>query len=534
MKLIQGGTLADANLESKARDRRSVDEAARLVSTVARAVHYAHQHGILHRDLKPSNILVDESGEPHVTDFGLAKLAEDNSSLTMTAAVLGTPAYMSPEQAAGQSKGLTTAADIYSLGAILYELVAGRPPFQADSTVETLRQVCEREPAGPHSLNPDVDRDLETICLKCLHKDPERRYGSAEMLADDLDRWRKGEPIQARAVNSAERIWSWCRRKPALAASLLLTSILLLIVLIGSPIAAYRINQERLRAEEATRNQSTLRRQAEDRSKLAKAQVLCDQLKFDEAEELVRGIPVPTLLTARTDAVIVFSALTDFHARHARWKEALPHSTKAVECEPADIVPYLSHLALLAAHGDVENHRRYCQELLHRFQDSTNPINGEGMTKLCLMLPTSGVDLALMERLADDGVRGRLTRNTDFISYSQFAKGLSEYRLGRFASAADWMQKSIDTPFYGDGHSRYVQSYMVLAMAKYQLNEHKEARAAFAKGSEIEQKKLPAFDGRDVGSGWYWRDSVIARCLMDEARALLEGRSSTIVDPAQK
>ncbi len=230
MKLIEGGTLAQASLKSKVQSLKSAREAAWLVETVAHAVHYAHQRGILHRDLKPTNILLDERGEPHVTDFSLAKLAEDDSSLTMSAAVLGTPAYMSPEQAAGQSKGLTTAADIYSLGAILYELLTGRPPFQAGTAVETLRQVCEQEPTPVHALNPAVDRDLETICLKCLSKDPQKRYGSAEMLADDLDRWRHGEPISARPVRSAERAWSWCRRKPVLAS---LVAALLLVFALG-------------------------------------------------------------------------------------------------------------------------------------------------------------------------------------------------------------------------------------------------------------------------------------------------------------
>src|SRR5262249_55101364 len=156
---------------------------------------------------------------------------------TMSAAVLGTPAYMSPEQAGGQTKGLTTAADIYSLGVILYELLSGRPPFRAETTVEILRQVREQEPGRLRSLNSAVDRDLETICLKCLSKEPQRRYRSAEMLAEDLVRWRNGEPIQARPINQVEKFWSWCRRKPALATSLLLILVLLLILIIGSPIA---------------------------------------------------------------------------------------------------------------------------------------------------------------------------------------------------------------------------------------------------------------------------------------------------------
>jgi eukaryotic-like serine/threonine-protein kinase len=268
MKLIPSGTLADAqqrglaghhrrdgraksseqNVPVSISSRSSMDYAARLVSKLARAVHYAHQRGILHRDLKPTNILLDEAGEPHITDFGLAKVADDDSSLTMTAAIVGTPAYMSPEQASGH-KGLTTATDIYSLGAILYEFLTGGPPFKAETTLETLRQVREEPPLRLRSLNSAVDRDLETVCLKCLNKDPTRRYASAAMLADDLNRWQKGEPIQARRVTSVEKFRSWCRRKPALAASLLASAFLLLVVAIGSPIAALLIGRERNEAE---------------------------------------------------------------------------------------------------------------------------------------------------------------------------------------------------------------------------------------------------------------------------------------------
>ncbi len=194
-----------------------------LLAQVARAVHYAHQRGILHRDLKPANILLDPQGLPHVTDFGLAKLVHQDTGLTRTEAVMGTPAYMAPEQAQGRVKELTTAADIYSLGAMLYHLLAGRPPFVAETPLQVMRCVVEEEPANPGKFMAHRDYDLETICLKCLEKDPARRYGSAEALADELDRWRRNEPILARPTTTPERVAKWAQRKPALAALVVVT-----------------------------------------------------------------------------------------------------------------------------------------------------------------------------------------------------------------------------------------------------------------------------------------------------------------------
>jgi eukaryotic-like serine/threonine-protein kinase len=213
MKLIAGESLDKRPTHYLSDPRR----AAELLWITAGAIHHAHQRGILHRDLKPANILVDAEGQPHVTDFGLAKRVEGDSDLTRSGAILGTPAYMAPEQASGKRGSVTTSTDVYGLGAIFYVLLTGKAPFGGDSVVDTLEQVRERLPEPPRKKNRHVPRDLEVICLKCLEKDARRRYASADALAGDLKRWLAGKPIMARPVGNAARFWMWCRRNPVVA-----------------------------------------------------------------------------------------------------------------------------------------------------------------------------------------------------------------------------------------------------------------------------------------------------------------------------
>jgi len=229
MKFVEGGQLdevarsATADSSCGELEPMPVRRAVELIAKVARTVHYAHEHGILHRDIKPGNILLDAKGEPHLTDFGLARLVESESSVTQTLDVLGTPSYMAPEQAMGNNAAVSSATDVYGLGAVLYQLLTGHPPFAGGTTYETIKLLENTEPRSPRLLNPKVDRDLSTICLTCLEKDPKRRYSAALALAEDLGRWLKHEPIQARHAGIFTRGRKWVRRNPTTAGLVVLS-----------------------------------------------------------------------------------------------------------------------------------------------------------------------------------------------------------------------------------------------------------------------------------------------------------------------
>jgi eukaryotic-like serine/threonine-protein kinase len=250
MDLVEGRTLTEIVRDGPL----SAQRAAKYACRIAQAIHYAHSQGVLHRDLKPSNVIIDAHDEPRITDFGLAKRMRNDFGVTVTGQVLGSPNFMPPEQTSAKHGKVAPTSDVYGIGAILYYLLTGRPPFHAETIEELLLLLRDAEPVLPRLLNTSVPHDLETICLKCLEKEPARRYPTAEALADELHRFIRDEPIQARPLPVTGKLWRWCRRRPAVAGLSASVLVLLVIVTLGSSIAAWRVNRARTSERNANRD----------------------------------------------------------------------------------------------------------------------------------------------------------------------------------------------------------------------------------------------------------------------------------------
>lgn len=337
MGFIEGESLA----AMIARNPLSPTRSANMLKKITEAMVYAHGEGVIHRDLKPANVLLDKRRNPHISDFGLAKKTTSGSQLTVTGQIIGTPSYMPPEQASGETNLIGPAADIYSLGAILYCCLTGRPPFQAANPMETLRQVVERDPVSPRQLNSQIDQDLDTICLKCLEKDPQRRYATAQDLVDELERFLNGEPIKARPISALDRSLRWCRRNPVVTT---LVAALTLTFIIGMAGISWKWREANFQQQQAEESQESEMNMATDEAEgiseieeeqdMIEVQLAMERQDFRVAHSLLEtwtqalldksGVASPDLTqqqTVQLETSLVY--FKQFVERHAEEKKKL-------------------------------------------------------------------------------------------------------------------------------------------------------------------------------------------------------------------
>ena len=533
-----------------------------LFIQVCHAVQHAHQKGIIHRDIKPSNILVtlhDGVPVPKVIDFGIAKATEgrltDATVYTELHQFIGTPAYMSPEQAEMSGLDVDTRSDIYSLGVLLYELLTGRTPFDPQELLrsgldEMRRTIREREPQRPSTrlstlldaeLTATAKRhgaeaprlvhlirgDLDWIVMKALEKDRTRRFETANALAADVQRFLKSEPVEARPPSSVYRFQKMVRRNRTLVAAC--AGILAALVLgLGLSLHLFVRERQALQLEKAARQraiaaerqEALLREQAEKGLEIERrmraiaplgellnqAGMLLSQGSFDKAEELVKNMPLIV-----PGSCSIFNVIGDQHARHGEWPAAITNFTRSIEANPSNHIAYHALAPLFIHTGDRDAYLNLRRQMLVQFATDRDPVVAERMAKDCMIVPPPPQALPVLARMADTAYAAGPT-NQDW-PYFEFVKSLAEYRQGHFASATRLAQGVVARP---DEPARTAEAYCVLAMAQHGQKNPAEAVVALRQARELVREKLEHY------KGFNWNDSLLAQQLLREANGLIE------------
>ena len=504
----QGGGL-DQKIAGKP---QNIEESAKLIETLSRAMEVAHQQEIIHRDLKPANILLSSEGEPKITDFGLAKRMDDDSNQTKTGAVMGTPSYMPPEQASSSIETLGPAADTYALGAILYHLLTGRPPFQSETQLDTLMQVISDDPVPPSRLNSNVPADLETICLKCLQKDIKRRYTTAAALAEDLRRFQTGEPIAARPVSAMERGWKWARRRPAVAGMIGVSALALISLITGGLWYNAQLQDSLTMAENRREEAQEQRELAEKQRKVAEKQKEAADRNFklardavdelttvsqDELFNLPQMEPVRRALLEKAKAFY-----TTFVEQSAGDPELLYKLGKAHE-RLGTIVRHLGDPAAAAAEYErsrlafsqlLNDHKHvplYALDLAHSFNNLGITLSDLGKNEEAIQLYEK--EILILEKLSKGHPNEPDYAASLAVSYNNLAGSLSD--LGKTDEAIEFYSKAIlireqlvkdhpDLPAYA---IRLTRAYNNLGEALYESGKTNEAL-------ELHNKTIPTIE----------------------------------------